>query len=478
MAPRRSPGALLGAAASAVLIAALALAPQAIAAPVPDPPGTAVLDPAHTMPGGLWLDGRRLVTGDSVGLSQRWLGAPGPVTPGPWQSMDSNLFWDFCNGSCYYIRAAGSKTAYATQTFDAATSQYIDKIVISGRWGVLREFVVHPIHNVQLVAMTPSLLAYRLDDTLKLYDIDNGHDIDFPRPAEMQSWALDRRTVWTPSAPNGPLLIGEDVDGGQIHVTLPETCPINETVVFQVVNRWLAWGCSGLFTIYKGVVNIVTGVNKPISGDDNPRLGDGFLVQIATGAQDGGWLLQVIDFTKTPPTTTNLSTMDWGTFAQLSPWDGIRWAIDRSGGQVVAWVEGTEAGKIHVIPLNVPTSELTIYSQTVPAVFTPNFDGVNDLWHPVWEVSKPARWTLTLRRNGLALRTLSGDSYGSAITPEWNGMLRGWARWLSPVGNGFYQYTLTMTPADGNGPGQIIGGTVQVADAPVNPAGPVVPRKR
>jgi hypothetical protein len=474
MSLRRGLGALVG----AVMVSMLTLPPQAVAAPVPDPPGTVLVDPAHTMPGGLWLDGRRLVTGDTVGLSQRFLGASGPLVAGPWQGMDSNLFSDFCNATCYHIRAAGSKTAYATRVFDANTSQYIDKVVIRGRWGVLREFSVQPTHNVQLVAMTPSLLAYRLDDTLKLYDIDNGHEVDFPRPGEMQfSWALDRRRVWTPTAYGGPQLIGEDVDGGQIQVTLPQTCALGEGVVFQVVNRWLAWGCSGQFTIYKGVINLDTGVNKPIYGDNNPSLGDGFLVNLATGAHEGGYLFQLIDFTTTPATTTDLFTMDFGTFPQLWPNDGIRWTIDRSGGQSMAWVEGTEAGKIHVIPLAIPTSPLSVYGQTVPASFTPNFDGVNDLWHPVWEVSKPVKWSLTLRRNGLVLRTLSGDSDGSAVTPEWNGMLRGWARWLSPVANGTYQYTLTMSPADGNGQGLILGGTVQVANALANPVGPVPSRK-
>jgi hypothetical protein len=183
------------------------------------------------MPGGLWLDGRRLVTGDTVGLSQRFLGASGPLVAGPWQGMDSNLFSDFCNATCYTFARPARRPLMRHAVFDANTSQYIDKVVIRGTMG--RPARVQRAADAQRFnssRWTPSLLAYRLDDTLKLYDIDNGHEVDFPRPGEMQfSWALDRRRVWTPTAYGGPQLIGEDVRRGTDpgHAS-PRACALGE----------------------------------------------------------------------------------------------------------------------------------------------------------------------------------------------------------------------------------------------------------
>jgi hypothetical protein len=270
-------------------------------------------------------------------------------------------------------------------------------------------------------------------------------------------------------------LIGEDVNGGQVSLTLPQTCGALEDVVFKVSDRWLAWGCNGAgSTVYRGVVNLDTGVNKPINAEGDPALGDGFLVNAAMGSTPDGLPLELIDFTKTPAVTTPLPTLDWGVGTQLGG-EGVRWAVDRSGGQTMAWTEGT--GRIHVVPLGVPASPLRIGSATVPTVFTPNRDGLDDLWHPIWEVSKPVKWTLTLRRNGLAMRILAGDSHGAAVTPEWDGLLRGWARWINPVPNGVYTYTLTMTPADGIGAAFTVSGSVQVANAIVIPLPPVTPRR-
>jgi hypothetical protein len=461
----------------AACVAALVLtASSAAQAGQPDPPGSVVFDPASTMPGGLRLDGRRLVTGEAGVLSDRSLGAAGSFALGPWRAIGADLYPNFCNGTCYHLAAAGAKTAYAMRVLDAATSQYIHKIIITGRWGALREFTLSPTNDVQLVSMTTSLLAYRLDGVLKLYDIDNGHEVAFPRPSEVQfSFALDGRRVWTPTTYGGPQIIGEDANGGQISVTLPQACPTFEGVVFQVVNHWLAWGCSGVNTIYRGVIDLNTGVNKPIYAENSPVLGDGFLVQIASGAHPDGYLLQLIDFTQTSPVTTDLSTMDWGTFPQLSAWEGIRWAVDRSGGQSMAWVEGN--GKIHVLPLGVPASPLRLGSATLPAKFTPNFDGVDDVWHPVWEVSKPVTWSMTLRRNGLTVRQFGGSGYGAAVTPEWNGSLTGWARFLVPARDGVYTFTLTVTPADGVGGVQTVNGSVELANAIALLRPAVVPRK-
>ncbi|SIQ63682.1 FlgD immunoglobulin-like domain containing protein [Micromonospora avicenniae] len=214
----------------------------------------------------------------------------------------------------------------------------------------------------------------------------------------------------------------------------------------QAVGRWLLWLCVGA-TPRQGIYDTVN--KTQLALDSGPewlyaKLGDGFVV--VPGGEDNQ--LKVVDFRSGSPT---VRTAD-----DLSPWDP--WDVDPHTG-VIAHLAAD--GSIHLVPSGVPVSPLVQIDATVATSLNVKNGGQ---WRPKWRLSKPAgSWTLEIKRQttGVTVRTLTGGESRGLVTTAWSGTDRVGRQ----VENGTYTWTLTATPADGQGAALTRSGTVTVSGA-------------
>ncbi|GAA3818591.1 hypothetical protein GCM10022403_059980 [Streptomyces coacervatus] len=96
-----------------------------------------------------------------------------------------------------------------------------------------------------------------------------------------------------------------------------------------------------------------------------------------------------------------------------------------------------------LVTADVPTSPLAqTEAQTDPV---PSGPVTSNPWKPVWQLSKPSTWTLTLATGtGTVVRTLTGTSTAAAVRASWDGYRQDGTRV-----NGNYTWTLTAGPRDG-----------------------------
>ncbi|MGI5378453.1 hypothetical protein ACQEV2_30215 [Streptomyces sp. CA-251387] len=131
-----------------------------------------------------------------------------------------------------------------------------------------------------------------------------------------------------------------------------------------------------------------------------------------------------------------------------------RWAVDRFGGHI-AYLNGTY-GEVSIVPSGVPASALArMEAQTDLAP-----GGPTNLapWRPVWQLNKPATWTLTLSNStGTPVRTLTGSTKGAAVRAAWDGS---WDDGRRVAGT--YTWKLTAEPRDNEGPALTATGTTTV----------------
>jgi hypothetical protein len=211
---------------------------------------------------------------------------------------------------------------------------------------------------------------------------------------------------------------------------------------FQAVGRWLLWTCVGS-TESQGVYDTVKKTNVTlISGPDWARaqLGDGFVVTEANGQ------LQVTDVRSGKPVSHTAGKFEWG------PWD-----VDPYTG-VIAQLGADKS--IHLIPSGIPVSTLVQRDATVATAV--DVKGGAGQWSPKWWLSKPtASWKLVIKNKatGATVRTLVGGLARGLVATAWNGK-DGSGR-LVP--NGAYTWTLTATPADGQGAALTKSGTVKLS---------------
>jgi hypothetical protein len=212
----------------------------------------------------------------------------------------------------------------------------------------------------------------------------------------------------------------------------------------QAVGRWLLWTCVGS-AAGQGVYDTVRKTNlRLVSGDDwsSAKLGDGFVASEVNGQ------LKVTDVRGGTPVSHTA-----GAFASWRPWD-----VDPYTG-VIAHL-GADDG-IHLVPSGIPVSPLV---QVDAAVATSaHVKGATGHWSPKWWLSKPAAsWTLVIRsQSGAVVRTLTGGLTRGLVAPTWNG--KDDRRRLMP--NGTYTWTLTATPADGQGAALTASGTMRFSNA-------------
>ncbi|MER7419814.1 FlgD immunoglobulin-like domain containing protein [Micromonospora peucetia] len=143
-----------------------------------------------------------------------------------------------------------------------------------------------------------------------------------------------------------------------------------------------------------------------------------------------------------------------GAFASWRDWD-----VDPYTG-VIAHL-GADDG-IHLVRSGVPVSPLVQLDATVAP--SARVKGTTGYWRPSWWLNKPtASWTLVIRNKttGTVVRTITGAETRGLVTTAWNGA----DDRRRMVADGAYTWTLTATPADGQGASLTRSGTVQFSNA-------------
>ncbi|KQW16521.1 VCBS repeat-containing protein [Streptomyces sp. Root369] len=218
----------------------------------------------------------------------------------------------------------------------------------------------------------------------------------------------------------------------------------------QALGRYLYWTCDGKAGVYdrtaKQSVSVPTGEAK---------LGDGYVV---THDKQAGKLTLTTVAGGTPASRVIGDLPDTG----VSQRD-VRWTVDESGANA-AYVDGKE--QVHLVPSGVPQQPLRLLAPAAKAssVKAHTFDAIPDTLTTLL-LSKPTSgWDLAVRNR--ATGKVYGDRVdGTAARGELN---VGWSG-LDPKGtgdaylpNGSYDWTVTVTPADGVGAPLTVTGTVKL----------------
>ncbi|MFE1781627.1 FG-GAP-like repeat-containing protein [Streptomyces sp. NPDC059506] len=271
-------------------------------------------------------------------------------------------------------------------------------------------------------------------------DLDSGKTVLTVPEGAAALWGT---TLWVGDGNNGVVPIdlrtGERGEG----VWFGRGCLLED---FQAVQEWLLWSCVGS-TDSQGVYNTTTRTKltlKSGTGTYSPaKLGDGFVVTTDDGK------LRVNDVRG----ETAVSRILEGSSAS-NPW-----TVDPYTG-LIAHTDGKN--DIHLVPSGVPASPLAQTDAVVAA--SANVKGGAAPWKPKWWLSRPAAsWKLAIKHKptGSTVRTLTGGQVRGAVTPSWDG--KDASGKLAP--NGTYTWTLTATPADGQGAALTKTGTVKVTGA-------------
>ncbi|MEU8295931.1 FlgD immunoglobulin-like domain containing protein [Micromonospora sp. NPDC048909] len=270
----------------------------------------------------------------------------------------------------------------------------------------------------------------------RIVDLDTGQAV-FTTALDVE--AIWGTTMWVRDGNDGvapiDLLTGQRGAG----VWFGPGCLLED---LQAVGRWLLWTCVGpaagqgaYDTVRRMKVTLFSGPNwRPA------KLGDGFVAFESNGK------LTVTDVRSGMPVPHTA-----GEFASWRPWD-----VDPYTG-VIAHL-GADGG-IHLVPSGIPVPPLSQLDATVAT--SVDVRGGARQWTPKWWLSKPAAsWTLVIRNQGTGatVRTLSGGLARGLVATAWNGTDGSG----QVVPNGAYAWTLTATPADGQGEALTTSGTVRL----------------
>ncbi|MFE1443069.1 FG-GAP repeat domain-containing protein [Streptomyces sp. NPDC058739] len=267
--------------------------------------------------------------------------------------------------------------------------------------------------------------------------------------------ALSGHLLWTAGTTPGSVstynLVTKRTTGA---VTTDAGCVPDE---IQVLGRYLYWTCDGKAGIYDRVAK----KSVPVPTGE-ARLGDGFVVThdkqagelTLTGVADGSPMSRVIG-----------DLPDTGSSQRE-----VRWTVDEAGANA-AYVDAEE--RVHLVPSGVAQQPLALLAsaENAPYVRAREIDTTPDTLTTLL-LSKPSSgWDLTVRSR--ATGTIYSDGRDGTAA---RGELRvGWhgddpARSGDAfVPSGIYDWTLTVTPADGVGAPLQVRGTVRLREgAPVH----------
>ncbi|MFG2887627.1 FG-GAP repeat domain-containing protein [Streptomyces sp. NPDC048297] len=260
--------------------------------------------------------------------------------------------------------------------------------------------------------------------------------------------ALSGDLLWTPAASPGTLTAYNlSTKATTETVTTDAGCTPSE---LQALGRWIYWACDGR----AGVYDRTSKRSVPVPADE-AGLGDGYVV---THDKQAGELVLTAFPDGTPVSRVIGELPDTG----VSQRD-VRWTVDESGGNV-AYVDDQE--RVHLVPSGVPQQPLRLLApvEKVSYVEGHEVDTTPGTLATVL-LSKPSSgWDLTVRNRATGKVYDDGRDGGSArgeLTVGWHGD--------DPtktgdvfVPNGTYDWTLTVTPADGVGAPLQVRGSVQL----------------
>ncbi|MFF7476240.1 FG-GAP-like repeat-containing protein [Streptomyces sp. NPDC008092] len=240
-------------------------------------------------------------------------------------------------------------------------------------------------------------------------------------------------TLWTPGTGNG-VVTGYDLKAKKTVATVSTGAPCTVKEL-QVVGRWIYWNCgpTGAAGVYDRTAK------KNIKVPSGPVLvGDGYLVQHDRTAGK----LMLTDFhTGTAAAPRAIADLPAG---QSADQRRQTWSVDKFGGDI-AYVGPDNV--IRIVPSGVPTQPLTgIESQVADWDEDARGATGDTIWGSVWQLSKPAKWTFTVKdSHGHADRTVKGS--GTSVDIGWDG--------TNDTGgyplNGPKTWTLTATAVEGSG---------------------------
>ncbi|MFI5884933.1 FG-GAP-like repeat-containing protein [Streptomyces sp. NPDC051554] len=260
--------------------------------------------------------------------------------------------------------------------------------------------------------------------------------------------ALSGDTLWTPGTTPGTLT-AYDLTTKQTTETLTTDAGCAPTEL-RADGRWLYWSCAdGTAGVYDRTAK--KSVQVP-SGD--AELGDGFVV---THDRQAGQLVLTTVADGTPVSRVIGALPDTGVSQRE-----VRWTVDESTGNV-AYVDDQE--RVHLVPTGVTQQPLRLLApvdsaatlgareiDTTPSTLTTLL------------LSKPAAgWRLTVRSRatGKVVDTRDGGETRGEVKVGWFGTDAKGAF----LTNGSYDWTLSVTSADGVGAPVTASGTVRLFDA-------------
>ncbi|MGK3936828.1 VCBS repeat-containing protein [Streptomyces caeruleatus] len=404
--------------------------------------------PAYRIQGLALEQGRLLVADDSWAgtrdLYLRTVAATGTPTFGPRSNYDgSDMRLYSCpaaEGGCAVFGTADDRSVWLTR--DTATEDRIrvngpgpydfseHSVPAGGRiTDVSGEYVIHTTATRQTV--------------FKLGDSSGPKVTRTPGAA-----ALDGEILWTAGANAGEVTAYNLTTKKTVEtVTTDSGCVPTE---LQALGRYLYWTCADKAGVYDRTAK--TSVPVPTG---EAKLGDGFVV---THDRRAGQLTMTTFAGGTAASRVIGALPDTGTSQR-----DVRWTVDESGANA-AYVDDRE--QVHLVPSGVAQQPLRLLAPAAKAssVTARTFDVTPDTLTTLL-LSKPTSdWDVTVRNR--ATGKVYGDHRdGTAARGElnvgWNG--------LDPKGtgdaylpNGSYDWTVTVTPADGVGAPLTVTGTVKL----------------
>ncbi|MGW7054411.1 FG-GAP repeat domain-containing protein [Streptomyces sp. NPDC054887] len=303
----------------------------------------------------------------------------------------------------------------------------------------------------EITSVTPDHLIHTSQAAGKqtVYRLSDGKALVQRAPGAAAVWA---GRLWTPGAAKG-VVTARDLAAG----TTVETADTGASCVpeeLQAVGRWVYWSCpsGGPAGVYDRTEK--KSVRVP-SGE--ALLGDGWLVTHDEAA--GKLVLTAVDTGEARSRT--VGDLPGTGVSQRH----VRWTVDRFGGNA-AYVDVDE--QVHLVPSGVLGQRLTTAGAPADStkITARAFDAVPQTVTTT-PLSKPAAsWTLTLRDRGTGkvVDTVRGGAVRERLAAHWHGMVPG-AQGDVPFPNGTYAWTLSVAPADGNGPALERTGTVALRGA-------------
>ncbi|MFI7408052.1 FG-GAP repeat domain-containing protein [Streptomyces sp. NPDC049627] len=271
-----------------------------------------------------------------------------------------------------------------------------------------------------------------------------------PAPA-----ALTGDTLWTAAATPGTVT-AYNLTARRTTETLTTDAGCTPTEL-QALGRYLYWSCADGEA---GVYDRTAKQSVPVPGGE-AKLGDGYVV---THDKQAGKLTLTTVADGTPHSRVIGDLPDTG----VSQRD-VRWTVDEAGANA-AYVDDQE--RVHLVPSGVAQQPLRLLGPVRKAshVEAREFDTTPDTLATVL-LSKPSSgWDLTVRHRATGKVYGDGEDGGPArgeLSVGWNGLdpkVAGSAF----LPNGVYDWTLTVTPADGvGGPLQVRGSVQLLNGSPV-----------